>query len=271
VWEWSHEDPIVDVRLFRNLNFLSANAMMFMAGIMMFSSLVMMPQFLQLLMGYSSESAGLVLSGGGVLLLVLMPIVGTLTTRFQARYIVATGWFLTSAAMFYSTQHLDLEISFWSASLLRVVQVAGMPLLFVPIILISYLGLPAEKSNSIAGLVSFMRNIGSSIGTSMVTTVVARQAQFHQVQLVAHTTSGEPAFTGAVSGLADRLAASGAEASQATMQAYGQLYRAVIAQATVLAYIDTFWILAIGAAIMVPLSFTLRRNDPGGGGAVVAH
>ena len=271
VWEWSHDDPIVDVRLFRNLNFLSANAMMFMAGIVMFSGLVMMPQYLQLLMGYSSEAAGLVLSGGGVLLLLLMPVAGTLTTRVQARYMVATGWFLTAAAMFYSAQHLDLEISFWTASLLRVVQVAGMPLLFVPITLISYLGLPAEKSNSIAGLVSFMRNIGSSIGTSMVTTVVARQAQFHQVQLVAHTTSGEPTFTGAVSGLAARLAASGAEASQATMQAYGQLYRAVIAQATVLAYIDTFWILAIGAAIMVPLSFTLRRNDPGGGGAVVAH
>jgi DHA2 family multidrug resistance protein len=85
VWEWSHKDPIVDVRLFRNLNFLSANAMMFVAGIMLFSSLVMMPQFLQLLMGYSSESAGLVLSGGGILLLVLMPIVGTLTSRVQAR------------------------------------------------------------------------------------------------------------------------------------------------------------------------------------------
>jgi DHA2 family multidrug resistance protein len=271
VWEWSCDDPIVDVRLFRNLNFLSANVMMFVAGIMMFSSLVMMPQYLQLLMGYSSEAAGLVLSGGGVLLLILMPIVGVLTTRFPARYIVAAGWFLTSAAMFYSTRHLDLEISFWSASLLRVVQVAGMPLLFVPIILISYLGLPADKSNSIAGLVSFMRNIGSSIGTSLVTTVVARQAQFHQVHLVAHTTPAEPAFTAAVSGLAARLAASGVEASQATMQAYRQLYAAVIAQATALAYIDTFWILAIGAAVMVPISFTLRRNEPGGGGRVVAH
>ena len=271
VWDWFHDDPIVDVRLFRNLNFLSANAMMFMAGIMMFSSLVMMPQFLQLLMGYSSETAGLVLSGGGLLLLTLMPIVGVLTSRFQARYLVATGWFVTSAAMFYSAKHLDLEISFWTASVLRVVQVAGMPLLFVPIILISYLGLPAEKSNSIAGLVSFMRNIGSSIGTSLVTTVVARQAQFHQVHLVAHTTPGEPTFTGTVSGLAARLASSGADASQATMQAYGRLYRAVIAQATALAYIDTFWILALGAAIMVPLSFTLRRNDPGGGGSVVAH
>ncbi len=200
-----------------------------------------------------------------------MPIVGTLTTRVPARYIIATGWLITSAAMFYSARHLDLDISFWSASLLRVLQVAGLPLLFVPIILISYVGVPAEKSNEVAGLVSFMRNIGSSIGTSLVTTVVARQAQFHQVHLVAHTTASEPAFTGAVSGLAARLAASGAEASQATMQAYGQVYRAVIAQATALAYIDTFWILAFGAAVMVPLSFTLKRNEPGGGGSVAAH
>ena len=271
VWEWFHDDPIVDVHLFRNLNFLSASAMMFMAGVMLFASLVMMPQYLQLLMGYSSETAGLVLSGGGVLLLILMPIVGTLTTRVPARYIIATGWLITAAAMFYSARHLDLEISFWSASLLRVLQVAGLPLLFVPIILISYVGLPAEKSNDISGLISFMRNIGSSIGTSLVTTVVARQAQFHQVHLVAHTTASEPTFTQTISGLTAQLAASGAEASQATMQAYGQMYRMVIAQATALAYIDTFWVLAIGAAVMVPLSFTLKRNDPGGGGSVVAH
>jgi DHA2 family multidrug resistance protein len=269
VWEWRRDDPIVDVRLFRNLNFFSASAMMFVAGIMMFSGLVMIPQYLQLLMGYSSQQAGLVLSGGGVVLLILMPIVGTLTTKFPAKYIIATGWFLTSAAMFYSARHLDLEISFWSAALLRVVQVVGMPLLFVPIILISYVGLPVEKSNSIAGLVSFMRNIGSSIGTSMVTSLVARQAQVHQVDLVAHTTPASPAFNAAVSGMAYRLSASGADASRATMQAYGEVYRAVIAQATALAYIDTFWILAMGAAVMVPLSFALKRNDPGGGGAVV--
>ena len=100
VWEWRHKDPIVDVRLFRNLNFLSANVMMFVAGIMLFSSLVMMPQFLEILLGYSSESAGLVLSGGGFLLLILMPIVGTLTGKIPARYIIATGWLLTCAAMY---------------------------------------------------------------------------------------------------------------------------------------------------------------------------
>src|SRR5260370_7403534 len=164
----------------------------------------MMPLCLQLLMGYSSETAGLVLSGGGLLLLALMQIVGTLTTRVPARDIIAAGWFITAAAMFYFPRHLDLGISFSTASVMRVAQVAGMPLLFVPIMLISYVGLPAEKTNSIAGLVSFTRNIGSSIGTSLVTTVVARKAQFHQVYLTAHTSQGEPAFTPPVPRLAAR-------------------------------------------------------------------
>jgi DHA2 family multidrug resistance protein len=271
LWEWFHKDPIVDVRLFRNLNFLSANAMMFVAGIMMFSSLVMMPQFLQLLLGYSSETAGLVLSGGGFLLLIMMPIVGTLTTKVQARYLIATGWLLTCGAMFYSAQHLDLNISFRSASVLRVVQVAGLPLLFVPIILVSYIGLPAEKSNEIAGLVSFMRNIGSSIGTSMVTTLLARQAQFHQVHLVARAATGEPAFNDMVSGLTARLMQLGADSTQAAQQANALIYRLVILQATTLAYVDTFRILAVGGGLMFLLSFALRRNDPRGGAAVAAH
>jgi MFS transporter, DHA2 family, multidrug resistance protein len=271
VWEWFRTDPIVDVRLFRNLNFLSANAMMFVAGIMMFSSLVMMPQFLQLMLGYSSETAGQVLSGGGFLVLLVMPIVGTLTAKVQARHLIATGWLLTCGAMYYSAQHLTLTISFWSASVLRVVQVAGLPLLFVPIMLVSYIGLPANKSNEIAGLVSFMRNIGSSIGTSLVTTLLARQAQFHQVHLIARATTGDPAFNAMVSGLTARLMALGADASQAAQQANALIYRMVIAQATTLAYVDTFRILAAGAGLMFLLSFALRRNEPGGGAAVPAH
>src|SRR5437016_13354996 len=106
--------------------------MMFVLGIVLFSTLVMMPLFLQTLLGYTSESAGLVLSGGGLLLLVLMPVVGTLTSKVQARYLIAFGWLAVSIAMLYSTQRLDLEISFWSASFLRVTQVFGLGFLFVP-------------------------------------------------------------------------------------------------------------------------------------------
>ncbi|HEV3062149.1 MAG TPA: DHA2 family efflux MFS transporter permease subunit, partial [Vicinamibacterales bacterium] len=106
IWEWFHKSPIVDVRLYKNTNFLGANFMIFVLGIMLFSSLVMMPQFLQTLVGYTAASAGLVLSGGGLVLLLLMPIVGTLSSRVQARYLIAFGWLTLSAAMFYSTQTL---------------------------------------------------------------------------------------------------------------------------------------------------------------------
>jgi DHA2 family multidrug resistance protein len=271
VWEWFHDAPIVEVRLYRNVNFLGTSTMIFVLGIMLFASLVLMPQFLQTLMGYTAESAGLVLSGGGLLLIVLFPVVGTLATRIQARYLIAFGWLALSLAMVYSARHLDLDISFWSASLLRVTQVVGLPFLFVPINLASYVGMPVEKSNSVAGLMNFMRNIGSSIGTSMVTTLVARGAQFHQVHLVAHATPGQPSFTQTASALAARLAHAGLDPADAARRAYALLYRSLIGQATTLAYIDTFWLLAAGAGLMFLLSFGLQRNDPRGGGAVAVH
>ncbi|HXA85240.1 MAG TPA: DHA2 family efflux MFS transporter permease subunit [Candidatus Dormibacteraeota bacterium] len=269
VWEWFHKAPIVDVRLFKNFNFLSANAMMFVLGILLFAALVMMPQFLQTLVGYTSTLAGLVLSGGGVLLLFLMPLMGVLTSKIQARYIIGFGWLALSLAMYYSTQQLHLQISFRTASILRVVQVFGIGFLFVPITMVSYVGMPVEKSNSIAGLLNFMRNIGSSIGTSMVTTLIARRSQVHQAYLVTHVTPGSPIFAQAIHALAARLVIAGFDATTATHQALGRIYRATIAQAATLAYIDTFSILSTGAAIMFLLSFTLKRNQPGGGEVAV--
>src|SRR5262249_45090416 len=115
VWEWFAKDPIIDVRLYKNLNFLGTNVMMFLLGAVLFSSLVMIPQFLQTLLGYTAELAGLVLSIGALVLLIEMPIVGQLTTKFQARYIIAFGWLCVALAMFYSTTQLSLLINFGTA------------------------------------------------------------------------------------------------------------------------------------------------------------
>jgi DHA2 family multidrug resistance protein len=265
IWEWFHKTPIIEVQLFRNLNFLGANAMLFMLGLMLFSTLVMMPLFLQTLLGYTSESAGLVLSGGGLLLLVLMPVVGTLASKIQARYLIAFGWLALSVAMLYSSRRLDLEISFGFASFLRVIQVFGLGFLFVPINLASYIGMPVEKSNSVAGLVNFMRNIGSSVGTSMVTTLIARRSQVHQMYLVAHAGPGQPVFSQAVAALTSRLFVAGFDAELAGRKAYSLVYQSLVGQASTLAYIDTYAILGVGAAIMFVFSFALRRNQPGAG------
>jgi DHA2 family multidrug resistance protein len=263
VWEWFSKHPIVEVQLFRNLNFLAANGMMFVLGILLFSSLVMMPLFLQSLMGYTAESAGWVLSGGGLLLLFLMPVVGILSAKVQARYLVAFGWLTLSIGMYISSRQLDLQVSFLSASMLRLAQVFGLAFLFVPINLASYIGMPAEKSSSVAGLVNFMRNIGSSVGTSMVTTLIERRSQVHQVFLASDVSPGRPGLASEVMGLTAHLTASGMSAAKAAAQANAIVFRDVIAQATTLAYVDTFMVLTGAAAIMFVLSFGLKKNEPG--------
>jgi DHA2 family multidrug resistance protein len=270
LWEWFHEHPIIAVRLFKNLNFLGANGMMFVLGVLLFSSLVMMPLFLQTLMGYTAESAGLVLSGGGLLLLVMMPAVGVLSSKIAARYLVAIGWLTLAIGMYVSSRWLDLDISFGSASVLRLYQVFGLGFLFVPVNLVAYVGMAPEQSGNVAGLINFMRNIGSSVGTSMVTTLIARRAQVHQVYLAAHVTPNQTSAGSAAAALADRLVASGVHAERALRTAYALLYQSLTGQATVLAYLDTFLVLAALSAVMFLLSFGLRKNQPGaGGGAAV--
>jgi len=268
IWEWFQKAPIVDVRLFKSFNFASANLMMFTLGIMLFASLVLMPLFLQTLMGYTAQVAGLAISAGGLMLLIEMPIMGTLTTKVQARYLIAFGWMCLAIAMYYSTKRIDLAVSFSAAMWLRVAQVVGMGFLFVPISLVAYIGIPTEKNNAVSGIINFMRNMGSSVGTSIVTTMLARRAQFHQEILIGHFTSSNPQLQNAARGLAQHLATSGMDKNKAQITAYAQLYQAVQAHASSLAYIDTFMILAVGSGLMFFLSFVLKKNDPGGGGNV---
>jgi DHA2 family multidrug resistance protein len=231
----------------------------------------MMPQFLQTLMGYTSQVAGLAISGGGLALLIEMPIMGQLTTKVQARYLIAFGWLCLAIAMFYSTKRIDLAISFSAAAWLRVAQVIGMGFLFVPISLAAYIGIPPEKNNAVAGIINFMRNIGSSVGTSFVTTMIARRAQYHQEILAENARAANSNFQIAANGLAQQLNRSGLSAHEAKMVAYARIYQGVQAQAGALAYIDTFMVLSVGAAIMFFLAFILRKNSPGGGGRVLAE
>ena len=267
-WEWRQKSPIIDVRMFKTFNFAVSSLMMFFLGVLLFSSLVMMPQFLQTLMGYTAESAGLVLSGAGLVILFQMPIVGQLTTKVPTKYIMAFGWLCLAGGMYYSTMRIDLLISFKAAAWLRVAQSFGLGFLFVPISLAAYIGVAPEKGNSVSGLINFMRNIGSSVGTSMVTTMLARRAQFHQTVLTYHATNYDPAFRNQLQGLSQQLVHVGATPPDAQVAAYARIYQSVQIQSQTLAYIDTYMVLAIAASIMFVLTFIVKKNDPHAGGEV---
>jgi MFS transporter, DHA2 family, multidrug resistance protein len=268
IWEWFQKAPIIDVRLFKGFNFASANLMMFMLGVLLFSSLVLMPQFLQTLLGYTSELAGLALSAGGLILLFEMPVIGQLTRKIHARWLITFGWLALSVAMFYSTRRIDLQLSFSAATWLRIAQVIGLGFLFVPINLAAYVGIAPEKNNAVAGIVNFMRNMGSSVGTSLVTTVIARRSQFHQLRLVEQARIDNPNFANTAQGLTQHFANAGLGRHEASATAYASIYRSIQAQAASLAYIDMFMVLSVCAAVMFCVSFFLKKNDLGGGATI---
>ena len=269
IWEWFHKQPIVDVRLFKNFNVATTNMMFLMLGAALFSSTVLMPQLLQTLMGYTAQKAGNVLSAGALVVLVVLPMVGRLTARFQARHIIAFGWIGLAIAMYISSKQVDLLMSFRSATLLRVWQYIPVAFLFVPLTLAGYVGLAPEKTNAAAGLMNFFRNMGQSVGTSAVTTLIARRSQYHQSVLTEYTASGR--FQASITALAMRLTRSGLNAHAAQQQALGRLYAMVQSQAAVLSYVDMYWLLAMGSVIMFVASFLLKRNEPGKGAKVSVH
>ncbi len=271
IWELYQKNPIVDVRLFGNFNFATSSTMMFVVGGMSFATTVLVPQFLQVNMGYTAESAGMVLSAAGFVLLAALPFIGMLAGRYQGRYLIATGWFLLTISMYLSTKRLDLLISFNSATLLRIAQYAPLGLVFIPTTAAAYYGVPREKNNAVAGLVNFMRNIGASVGTSVVTTVLARRNQFHQERIGSHITGDNPTLRSTINGLTQQLQHSGMSAHDAVNGAYGRVYQSLQLQASTLSYIDTFWMLTIAAGTMFCLTFMLKSNDPRGGEKVIAH
>jgi DHA2 family multidrug resistance protein len=269
IWEWRHKEPIVDVRLFKMFNFASCNVMMFVLGAVLFSSTVLLPQFLQTLMGYTAQAAGMVISMAAILLVFLLPIVGRIAGYIQARYILAFGWITLAMAMYYSCTHIDLLISFQAAAWMRIWQYLPVGFLFVPLTMAAYVGMPKEKSNAAAGLINFTRNIGQSVGTSAVTTLIARRSQYHQSVLAEYTRS--PRFDAATAGLASRLTHLGMSMHSAQQQALARMYSMVVAQAQALSYVDIYWLLAATSALMFLLCFLLAKNKPGAGGEVAMH
>jgi DHA2 family multidrug resistance protein len=269
IWEWFHKDPIVDVHLFKNFNFASSNLMFFALGAALLGQTVLLPEFLQTLMGYTAEIAGMVLSASALFLLCLMPVVGKLTARFQARYLLAFGWITMAVGMYVSCRQIDTLVSFGAAAWLRILEYLPVGFLIVPLTTAAYVGIPKDKTNAAAGLMNFMRNIGMSVGTSAVTTLIARRSQFHQSILAQYTRSLR--FNATTGTLADRLTHAGFSGSAARHQAFARMYGMIMTQAQALSYVDVYWLLAVMCALMFLLSFFLARNEPGAGGDVPVH
>jgi MFS transporter, DHA2 family, multidrug resistance protein len=258
-WELNHENPIVDLKMFKRRSFAVANMMMLTLGIALFGSTVLLPQYLQVLMGYTAQQSGMALSPGGLVIIALLPLVGTLVSKADARWLVSFGFCMLSGSLFYMSRKIDMQMDFGTAVELRCIQSVGMAFLFVPIQTISYSGVPPEKNNQVSGIMNLSRNMGGDLGISFVTTLITRRSQAHQVTLSRHTTAYDGQFQAALANMTAALQHAGSTAVEASRQATAMMYRQLVVQSTQLAYLDALWILGIVAACMVPLVWLSQK------------
>jgi DHA2 family multidrug resistance protein len=244
--------------------------MMFILGFVMYGTTVLLPIQLQSLMGYTAEWAGWVLSPGGIMTLLMMPLVGRLLGIFQPRWLVIAGLIIVGAGMFRLST-LNLTTDFRTFVTTWTISRTGMPLLFIPINVAAFAYIPREKTNNATGLINLTRNLGGSVGISLVTAIQSRFAQVSQNNLIGNLTPVSPAYNGRLEHLQGALEAAGATSTQAAAQAHAIIYGEVMRQSAMLAYIDVFRLLAWVCVAMIPLMFFMRPAQSRAGASAGVH
>ncbi len=260
-WELRQKDPVVELHLLKDRNFGVSTLTMFVLGFVLYGSTVLLPVFLQTLLGYTAMQSGLVLSPGGLVVLFMLPLVGRLLQRYEARWLVVLGLVTTAAGLMIMTG-FNLEIDFRTAVLARVVQSLGLAFLFVPINTMAFASVRRERANYATGLINLARNVGGSSGIAFVTTLLARRQQYHQNVLVAHLAPQNPNYQSMLANAAGMLQMRGSDPGQAVQQAHGLVYGMVMRQAAMLSFIDAFWVLGLLFLAMAPMMFLMRKTKP---------
>lgn len=260
-WEWRHKNPIMNIRLFKYKNFAICCVLMILVGGVLNASTVLQPQFMQQLLGYTATLAGEALTGGGLALVVVMPLAGIATGKFPARNLAAVGFAAFAIAFYYISTHINLGLSFGMNAWLRIILMLPIPFAFISITNAAYVGLPRESSNQVSGIINFVRNVGGSIFIAATGAIVTNRSLFHQEQLQNAMQPGNPAFADRVNTLSGVFGGGqdGAHAAQALI--YNQLQQ----QAGALAYQDIFRMLCWMAVVMIGFAFLLSKNRPGQG------
>lgn len=242
-WELRQERPILNLRALKNRSFAMGNIFMFLGFFGFFGSIVLLPLFLQTLMGYTAFLAGVVLGPGGLLAVAAMPIVGKLTQRTDSRILIAFGMAITSWSLFYM-HGFTLDIDFAAAVTGRVIQGLGMPFFFVAVTFTTMASVPREQMNNASAIFNLLRNLGGSFGVAFVTTLLARRTQYHHSVLAEHMSPLNPAFQLHLDSTIAEFSSRMGEFADSSQMALAAIARQMNRQAAALAYSDAFLIQA---------------------------
>ena len=262
-WELSRRHPTVDVRMLATRQFGACFLVMLATGAILLATSQFVPQLVQQDFGYTATWAGLVLSPGGLVTFVMMFVVGRMSTKIQPKYLIIVGAVIIAASM-YEMTNVYGDLGFWFFARTRMVLGVGLPLIFIPIMAASYVGVPPERTDQASALMNAARNTGGSIGISIVSNVLAHRQQFHQSRLVESVVPSSPQYQDTLQQVTHYFVAQGSSLLQAQQQAIAWIGQQIEAQASFLGYMDAFWVLMLISLAAVPLALTLRKVKLGG-------
>jgi DHA2 family multidrug resistance protein len=268
VRELKAEHPIIDLSVFRYRSYAIGTFIMTVVGFVLYGSTVLLPLLMQELLGYTATHAGITNLPRGMASFLCMPLIGYLTGKVDSRKLLAAGFLATAFAM-YRISLFSLGVASWNFWLPLTIQGAGLGLIFVPLTTVTNDPVPKERMGNATSIFNLMRNVGASIGISMVETVQVRKAQMHINILGEHVNPANPRARQTIDGLRALFISHGKDPATATRQAYGAVWGMVQQQAAMLAYNDVFRFLGLMFLVMLPLIFLMRK--PKKGGAVMAH
>ncbi len=260
--------PVVDLRVFRDRNFALSWIAIALMGFVLYASSILVPQFAQQQLGYTATLAGLVLTPGAIVLMILIPVVGKVLGLIPVKYVIISGSFAMAASLFYSS-NLVSNVDFYHLALFRTAQSAALALLFVPISTAAYVTVPEELNEDAAALFSMSRNVVGGVGISIATALVTDQQQVRQNHLIATLSSSYEPYQVLLQRVQQEFIDVGTPLSQAVRSAPGEVYQMLQTQAAVLAYNDVFIMMGLASLLLAACGFLLSNAKPkaSGGGA----
>jgi MFS transporter, DHA2 family, multidrug resistance protein len=263
-------DPVVHLSVFKVRTYSTGVFLMTVLGFVLYGSTVLLPLWLQTLMGYSALQAGIAMLPRGLGSFLFMPIVGILMGKIEPRKLLATGLVVAGYSL-WALSRLNLNAGYWDIFWPQLIQGMSMGLLFVPLTTITNDPIPKEEMGNATSLFNLMRNIGASIGIASVTTIVARHSQAHVNDLGSNINNFNSAARAMFESIKAGLMARGMDLATATKQAYGAMFGMVQQQAAMMSYLDAFFLLSVMFICCLPLIFLMKRPTKQGGGAGMAH
>jgi len=257
-WELHHEHPVVDLRVLKSLNFSLCILMMFVMGAVFYAITYLIPLYAQQMLGWTATTAGLCLSPAALVFIVMMPIMPWLIRTITPRHMIFVGFTVHGLSCLVMAGW-DLQIPFWLVLASRTLEICGLAWLLVPINVMAFGFLSKEKVTSGSGLLGLSRNFGASCGISLAATLLVRRSQFHQNVLIQHLTPGDETYRTSLQRGAEMLFHHGSSLADSAVTSVALIGRQLGEQASLLSYLDVFWLLTYVSFTIAPISLFIRK------------